>query len=161
MEDSNPTVTPPQNMPNISGGSPKRRNLKVLAIALMVLLLLGVIGTFVVFNNDDNVNNQNQSGGSLQQAAATEPVKIIMTADEFSPATLLINVGTTVSWVNQDTEPFIVASDPHPEHTDLPGLYSQEPIGPGDSYEHTFTESGTYGYHNHLDPLQTGEVVVR
>ena len=77
----------------------------------------------------------------------------------FEPATLTVPAGTTVIWTNEDSAPHLVASDPHPAHTDLPELVS-ETLSQGDAYRFTFKKTGTYGYHCHLHPTMKGTIVV-
>lgn len=77
----------------------------------------------------------------------------------FSPATLTVKVGTTVTWTNQDSAPHQIASDPHPQHTGLPGLFSDS-LGKGQSYSFTFDKAGTLGYHCHLHPNMKGTIIV-
>jgi plastocyanin len=89
-----------------------------------------------------------------------ERVEIAITADGFEPATVLIPAGTEVTWINQNIEPHWIASNPHPDHDELPGLNSNEAIGPEGSYSYTFEESGEYGYHDHLNPETNGVVIV-
>lgn len=53
-----------------------------------------------------------------------------------------------------------VASDPHPQHSDLPEFDSLKAIPQGESYLYTFTQKGTWGYHDHLNPSALGTIVV-
>jgi len=77
----------------------------------------------------------------------------------FVPQTITIKKGEAVTWTNEDSTPHIVASNPHPTHTDLPGMVSGT-LNKGDSYSFTFDKVGTWGYHCHLHPIMTGTVVV-
>jgi len=86
-------------------------------------------------------------------------VEVLIRNFAFEPASITIPAGTTVIWTNEDSAPHLVASDPHPAHTDLPELVS-ETLSQGDSYRFTFTKTGTFGYHCHLHPSMTGTIVV-
>ena len=101
---------------------------------------------------------------TLKPATATTPLaktyNIAITNNAFNPATLTINKGDTVIWTNNDTVPHHIASDPHPTHTSLPGLESNN-FGKTQTYSFTFTKVGTWGYHDHLNPMIKGTVVVR
>lgn len=77
----------------------------------------------------------------------------------FNPKTITIKVGQTVIWVNQDSA-LQIASNPHPTHTDYPPLNKVGTIAPGQMRSFTFSTAGTFGYHNHLDPRNSGEVIV-
>jgi plastocyanin len=105
------------------------------------------------------------TGDTPFQEPVTQPtevesvVEVMIQNFAFEPAILTIPPGTTVIWTNGDTVPHLVASDPHPSHSDLPGLVS-ETLAPGDSYRFPFTDNGTYGYHCDLHPSMTGTIVV-
>jgi plastocyanin len=79
----------------------------------------------------------------------------------FSPTTITVKVGDSVTWTNNSSSTVQVSSDPHPTHTDFPPLNSVGAIAPGSSKSFTFTKSGTFGYHNHLNPSDKGEVIVK
>lgn len=78
----------------------------------------------------------------------------------FSPAAIIVKKGTTVTFTNQSNASMWVASDVHPTHQLLPGFDSKRAIIKGSSYEYTFMRVGTWPYHNHNNPNQTGTVVV-
>ena len=99
-----------------------------------------------------------QSPASGGDGAQTHQVVILNFA--FSPQSITIKAGDTVTWTNEDDAQHLIASDPHPAHTDLPGLQSNA-LNKGDSYSFTFTKVGTWGYHCHLHPSMTGTVVVQ
>ena len=104
-----------------------------------------------------NTGENNQTASST---AANSAGNNIMIKDfAFSPAVLTIKKGDTVTWINEDSAPHKVASDPYPAHTDLPGLVSGA-LAQGDSYSFTFSQTGTFGYHCHLHPSMTGKVIV-
>ena len=47
---------------------------------------------------------------------------ITITATGVSPTSVTINAGGRITWINNDTVPHQPSSDPHPVHTDCPGL---------------------------------------
>lgn len=71
----------------------------------------------------------------------------------FSPATLTIQVGDTVTWTNFDQV----------EHTatSTSGAFDSGLLGQGESYSLTFTEPGTYDYLCTPHPSMTGRIVVQ
>lgn len=86
---------------------------------------------------------------------------IEITKDGFAPELLSVEPGTVITWVNKDTEPHYIASNPYPDRTDNPDLDSGEPLGPGATY--TFTAGqidNTYGYHDDYNPELNGKIVV-
>jgi amicyanin len=74
----------------------------------------------------------------------------------FSPATLTIKTGTTVTWTNQDGAPHQIASDPG-----APVAFNSESLANGASYQFTFTQAGTYDYHCTIHPAMKGTIIVQ
>lgn len=88
------------------------------------------------------------------------PAAVEITKAGFYPATISVKKGSVVTWTNKDTKPHQVASDPHPTHTALPGLGSIV-LTKGDSFSFIFEKTGTYTYHDHLNPLKfKGTIIV-
>lgn len=81
-------------------------------------------------------------------------------ATGFSPASLTVKVGTKVAFVNDSGKAMRVASAVHPTHQLLPGFDQLKSIAKGGTYEYTFAKVGTWKYHNHVSPGDTGSVVV-
>ena len=81
-------------------------------------------------------------------------------ANGFTPNAMTVAPGTKVTWIALDgSQPFI-ASNPHPLHTDQTGLQSGT-LGMGETFSHTYTQTGAWGYHNHNATSQTGIVTVQ
>ncbi len=75
----------------------------------------------------------------------------------YSPEEIKINVGDTITWPNNDSEPHSVTSG-KPGAMDQKfdsGLYS-----PGESWSFTFMESGTFDYFCTIHPWMIGKVIV-
>lgn len=79
----------------------------------------------------------------------------------FSPASVTIKNGDVVVFKNASSDSFRPASDPHPTHTNYPEFDAKQPIAAGGTYQFKFTKSGTWGYHNHLNPSATGTIIVK
>lgn len=90
---------------------------------------------------------------------APKTVTVDIAGFNFSPAVVKIKVGDIIKWTNSDDAPHKVASNPHPAHTDLPGLVS-DVLSKGDSYSFTFDKVGTFEYHCHLHPSMSATVIV-
>lgn len=86
---------------------------------------------------------------------------VTLTADEFDPSPLYIKKGDTVTFVNNGTTTMWIASNPHPQHNDLPGFDELTSVQPGSSWSYTFGVTGTYRYHNETKTSMTGTIVVR
>ncbi|MEU6194387.1 cupredoxin family copper-binding protein [Streptomyces sp. NPDC047061] len=72
----------------------------------------------------------------------------------FSPATLKVPVGTTVTWTNQDTDAHTVTS------AGSGGPLHSAALATHATYSHTFTEPGTYAYLCTIHPFMTATVEV-
>ena len=89
--------------------------------------------------------------GSIEMArAATHAVDISDFA--FSPATLTITAGDTVTWTNGD--PVIHTA------TSTTGAFDSGDLAEGESFSFTFTTPGTYDYLCTPHPTMTGQIVV-
>lgn len=71
----------------------------------------------------------------------------------FTPDTLTITAGTTVTWTNNDTVAHTVTS------TD--GAFDSGTINPGETFTFTFSASGTFTYVCSFHPNMTASVVVQ
>jgi plastocyanin len=70
----------------------------------------------------------------------------------FSPATVTVSAGTTITWTNHDDIPHnIVEKDQK---------FKSKALDTDDSFTHTFTEAGTYEYFCGLHPKMIGKVIV-
>lgn len=87
-------------------------------------------------------------------------VTVTIGALAFTPSSAVVAAGGSVTFVNADTVGHQVASDPHPIHTKYPPLNGGTTT-PGGSRNVTFTQAGTFTYHDHLNPSVTGTVIVR
>jgi plastocyanin len=94
---------------------------------------------------------------------ATNPqtLSVTFTGGSFSPNPLTIKKGYIVKFVNKGESSMWVASDPHPTHTGYPGFDEKVAVGSEGSYSFTFNKVGTFGYHNHLNPMQKGVIIVQ
>jgi plastocyanin len=81
--------------------------------------------------------------------AATQSVTIANFA--FSPASLTVSRGTTVTWTNNDSAPHNVRGGPLQSPT----------LNQGASYSHTFTSAGSFSYVCTFHPSMHGMVTVR
>jgi plastocyanin len=101
------------------------------------------------------------SGGG--NAATT----ITITSAGVSPTQLNIAAGTRVLFVNNDSRPHNMTSDPHPEHSDCPEINSVGLLQPNQSRETgNMVAVRTCGFHDHDDPPPggnkwTGKITIR
>ncbi|MCL8016416.1 cupredoxin family copper-binding protein [Streptomyces sp. AS02] len=88
-----------------------------------------------------------------QASAAT--YRVTMSGYAYSPATLTIPAGSTVTWTNQDTAPHDVKT------TSGPAAVHSPMLNKGGSWSFTFTTPGTYAYYCTVHPNMTARIVVQ
>ncbi len=139
-----------------------------LVIVLMVIALIGLMGGFNGNTVNDNSNGNDNSGNSGGNV-------IEITSDGFSPSTLEINKGETVTFINKDSREHWPASAMHPTHRAYPGSDREKcgtseqnnifdacrDLKAGESYSFTFNEVGSWNYHDHLNTGMFGKIIVK
>lgn len=88
-----------------------------------------------------------------QAAADTQHVAIENYA--YSPATLTVSVGDTVTWTNHDQASHNVVT------TSAPAAFQSPMLATGESWSFTFTVPGTYAYYCSVHPDMRAQVVVQ
>ena len=70
-----------------------------------------------------------------------------------SPKDVQITAGQSVTFLNSDTRPHQIASDPHPTHTQCPAINAVATLTPGQSrLTNALSTATTCGFHDHNDP---------
>jgi plastocyanin len=132
-------------------------------LIVLIVAVIGFVGFNILSNSDSNQEERSETSTSpsVTSSADTnnETTTVTLTEDGFSPATVTIQKGETVVWVNESGGTATVNSDTHPTHRNYKPL-NLDQFSPGESPSLVFDESGTYTYHNHLNPSQTGTVIV-
>lgn len=90
------------------------------------------------------------SAAATQTAAGATAVAIQNFA--FSPATVSVKVGSTVTWTNKDSEAHNVTTPSGPLHSPT--------MQPGAVFSYTFTAAGTFHYLCTIHPFMTATVTV-
>jgi plastocyanin len=111
-----------------------------------ILLLLFVSAVFVYCSKSNGYGS-----GSMTNAPATTAVSIKDMA--FSPASLSVSAGTTVTWTNNDAIAHTVTADD--------GSYDSGNIPPGSRYSKVFSTAGTFAYHCTIHPMMKATVTVK
>jgi plastocyanin len=86
---------------------------------------------------------------------------VTLTGNGFTPETLKIKKGDTVTFRSTEGKFFWPASDPHPTHTIYPEFDPLNPIAANKTWSFKFNRVGSWGYHDHLEPYYTGTIVVQ
>lgn len=136
-------------------------NKKIVVIFALVILLLAIL-TATMRIQPNKLNFWPKLGSAIQPPVVEQPVQVMITATGFIPATVTVKAGQQITWINQDKSLHQVASDPHPFHTGLAGFDSLEPLKVNETYAFTLEKSGTFTYHDHLNPLKLkGTIIVK
>lgn len=156
---NNESAEPQQEISGIQvfdnkSSSSRKRSLVI--ASLIVLVLLGV-GSYYSFKG---TNNTNGSSG-VASIKNTAPAEVSITSSGFVPSTITITAGQAVVWINKDSSPHWVASDPYPTDNTLAGFNARGAIPSNDTYGFVFDNAGTYTYHDDLNPYtMRGTVIV-
>jgi plastocyanin len=97
--------------------------------------------------------------GKDSQTRGPAPVRAIKTEvaiDDFSfsPNTLTLSAGATVTWINRDKVPHVVSSADNQ-------FTKSTVLKTGESFSHTFVTKGTHSYFCSIHPRMTGKIVIK
>lgn len=158
-------------------------------IAIIILAVLLALGAFAWYQMNTTAvapaeNNQPAQQETLQESPLvdvqidTTPVaktfEVTYTGAGYSPSTLTIKTGDTVTFKNKSIGNLWTASGMHPAHMGYSGTNLQAHCpdaenndfdqcqngGPGTSWSFTFTKAGAWGYHNHANSTHFGKITV-
>jgi plastocyanin len=94
-----------------------------------------------------------QSAASSTVAASIVTGSSTLTTTAYAPNPVVVAVGGTVTWTNNDTKTHTSTADG--------GDWSSGPIAPGGTFNMTFASSGTFPYHCTIHPGMVGTVRVQ
>ncbi len=131
---------------------------------LILLLLLTACGPSTVAAGPTPVS---MDPGMTMTASTEEPNPVDGTASAeviagphvvidnftFTPKTLTVTAGMTVTWINQDDTPHRVAS--------ADKIFASDALDTGDRFTYRFTAPGTYRYYCSIHPKMTATIIVQ
>lgn len=133
---------------------------KNLAIIIVLVIVVGIGAVVWMTRGSSSTTNSTTSGNSTSSSSQSSAATITYSDSGFSPSTVTVHSGDTITLKNTSSASMQFDSDPHPVHTGDPELNVGE-ISPGQSATLQVAAKGTHGYHNHLNPAQTGTIVVQ
>ncbi|OGI94971.1 hypothetical protein A3A03_02245 [Candidatus Nomurabacteria bacterium RIFCSPLOWO2_01_FULL_40_18] len=157
-------------------------NKTIVTIAIIAVVLVGgyflLKGTYqlvlsVPLTQPSASESSSQKQPSQQPPASQAPVvkenAVTYTNSGYLPSTLTVKKGETVTFKNQSSRAMWTASAVHPTHRGYPttgGCLGSTfdacaGIQPGNSWSFKFDISGTWKYHNHLSPGDTGTIDIQ
>lgn len=99
-----------------------------------------------------NTNPSPVAPASESSSVAATGNAVTIAHFQFSPQSITVKAGTTVTWTNNDSVSHTVTGDN--------GGPGSSGLSNGQSYSYTFTTPGTYTYHCTIHPMMKGTVVV-
>ncbi|HUQ97533.1 MAG TPA: cupredoxin family copper-binding protein [Chitinophagaceae bacterium] len=122
---------------------------KIVQQGLFTSLLFIMLFTACKKDNNNDYNGGNNNGGGNTKDSNTVTI-----ADfKFSPLSLTVKPGTTVTWTNNDSAPHTVTADD--------GSFTSATLNKGNTYAHTFSAAGTVAYHCNFHTTMKASVVVQ
>jgi len=144
----------------------------VWAAVIIIIIALGA-WWFVSQGVPTPATNTTPTGELTGTVTAPKSVTVLYGADGFSPSTVTIKKGDTVTFTNNGGGDMWVATAQHPAHSGYDGTplsthCAAGYTGPvpfdqcaaGTSYSFMFNQAGTWNYHNHNNAADFGKVVV-
>ena len=101
------------------------------------------------------VDAQKAAIAQYSPAAESSAIAVDIKNYAFSPASLTVSVGNTVTWTNEDTAPHTVTV------TDGPEKFASPTLQQGQTFSYTFTKAGTYSYYCAVHPDMKASVTVQ
>ncbi len=123
---------------------------------IIALFLLVIVGAGCKNDSSNPYGAPTSPGASTPPAqAGVSATTVVMSGSTFTPASITVTAGTTVTWKNNDGYTHTSTSST--------GVWNTGDITAGSSGSHTFTAAGTYPYacKYHGSMGMTGTVIVQ
>ena len=121
-------------------------------IAAAAIVLLALAANACGGDDDPGTGPSGGGGGGGGGTGGTVAATITITAAGVSPSTVTVAPGSRVTFVNNDSRPHDMASDPHPAHTDCPGVNVGFLAAGQSGTTQNLNTVRTCGFHDHNQP---------
>jgi plastocyanin len=142
----------------------------VVIIIAAIIIVLGGAGLYVSAHKTtkpataNTGTTENTSGNNTPTASTTDTTTAASTItysnNGFSPDTITVKSGTSVTVKNTSSQAMQFDSDPHPAHTNDTDL-NVGLVAAGKTTTFVADKTGSFGFHNHLNPSDTGKIIVQ
>ncbi len=105
-----------------------------------------------------SVDQGNPASSASSSTAAILEQSITYSDSGFSPSMVSVPAGTKITFVNESSSQITLTAD---KNQSAAGFATSNQLFSGDTYSFTFTQTGTFGYHNAAKPSDTGTVIVK
>ncbi len=128
------------------------------AILIIIAIAVVLAGGFLLLNkNKSNKQgemqvNTTQNQTSTNSTSSIGKNQVTIQGFAFSPATITVKVGDSITWENSDSAPHSATADD--------GNFDTGRFGQGESKTVTFDKAGTFNYHCSVHPNMKATVVV-
>jgi plastocyanin len=122
----------------------KRRGVLILAVALLAVALVVIAGC------SSTKTTPTTPKTTPKTTPSTTTGKVSIVDFSFTPASVTVTPGGTVTWTNNGATAHTVT---------FPDFASPQ-LQPGQTFSHTFATAGTFSYHCSIHPTMTGTVIV-
>lgn len=131
------------------------KNISLVLSLVAVLVIAGCVGQAGTSTGtaDTGAPAEENEQTVVKEATAAKTVTIDMRNFEYVQPVVTIKKGDTVKWTQRDSVGHTVTSDNS-------AWESSPTLKNGESFEHTFTEAGTFTYHCTPHPYMKGKVIV-
>lgn len=112
-------------------------------VCLTMVVVLGLLAGFAA------------SAGKHAAASphSSMPQEIKIDNFSFTPATVTVALGTTVTWTNSDDVPHTVVSEDY--------TFKSKVLDTDEKFSYKFTKPGTYSYFCSVHPKMTAKIIVQ
>lgn len=129
---------------------------------LVILVAIFFAGALYYFGQSAGVNDyQSANITNANTTRAPRIYTVFYNTGVFSPTNIRIHVGDSVKFQNDSQDYIRVTTDISNNIPDLAGFDSVSTVPPKSVFAFTFTEAGSFGYHNELNKSERGMVIVR
>ena len=154
------------NQSKTSGMFPERKQLRLVLlflVALSVLVLLTACGgsSTGTGGTTPTIGTTTPPAATATQAGNAQTVMIITKSSgtfAFSPASLTIKAGTTVTWKNTTAVAHTVTSD---DGTSFDSGTANLITAQSGTFSFTFSKAGTFAYHCAIHPFMKATIIVQ
>jgi plastocyanin len=129
-------------------------NIRVIIGIIIIVVIIG--GAFVLMHKENSMDQMNTAQSQKSSVIATKTISknaVTIQNFAFSPATITIKKGQSITWTNEDSAGHSATADDNSWDT---GVLSQ-----GQSKAITFAKVGTYAYHCSIHPNMKAIVIVQ
>lgn len=116
------------------------------------IIMAIIVASGLLFLGATCYNSSNKSSTTPSTSTPVSSNQVTLSNMAFSPQSIDVTSGTTVTWTNQDSVTHTVTSDNN--------TFNSGQLAPGASFSFTFPNSGIFSYHCSIHPNMTGEVMV-